>query len=667
MTDPHQLNVQAIREALDNPQPAPELAEPGDAGPDMRGGPGQERPPFPAGCPVTPLGVSSNLEGSQLCYYRNWNGQIVGLEAGNRHGKNSLIHLFGPSSDWLEANFPQWSKPVYEGRGAARTLVKESEIIGFDQAEASRAMIEECVRRGIFDPAGKMRGAGAHRQSNGGLVLHCGDKMLVSRHYATTGALRDWQWIDPGLHDGFVYTAAAAMPRPWHEPCHPEGAQRLLQLLLTWNWKRPLLDARLVLGAIGASMIGGWLPWRPHIWYTGGRGTGKSTLNGEGGVLDQLFGTGQFRTDNTSAAAIRAQLQNSTVPVMLDELEAEADNRRVSEVIETMRVASSGGKITRSSSEQKLKEFTLRSCFHSSSINIPPMKPQDRSRLAICELRPLKKDAPPPDLTAMNLPQLGRKLQRRMIDQLFRLEATKLAFHAALQAAGHDARACDQFGTLLACADLLLHDREGVPTDDEIQQWQDECRPGRMAEISDEEPDHVLCLRHLLTSEVQARGGDERVALETWIGDAVAFEMAPLLEDSNAGDERANGRLAQMGLKLVNARWNPGEAGKDGRWGARVFDYHEPAFLAVSNNHQALKKLFAGQAWQDGGWVRTLGRFDGALERVTVKFGRHSQRAVLVPLHRVLDEDELPNASQRQPATEWMAANGPQTHEGAEA
>jgi hypothetical protein len=669
-SDPTPIRASAedeIRAALDNPVDAPFLANEGDTGPELGGGDRMERPPFPPGCPVTPLGIASDISGTQKCYYLNWNGQLVGLEANNRHGKLGLIALFGPASDWLEANFPQWSKPVYEGRGNNRVCVRESEIVGFDQAEAARALIEECVRRGIFDPAGKMRGAGAHRQRGGGLALHCGDKLLVSRHYAINGELRDMVWLDPGQHDGHVYTAAAKIPRPSSDDAHPKCAEQLLALLMSWHWKRPLLDPRFLLGAIGASMIGGWLPWRPNVWITGQRGTGKSTINGERGVLDELFGEAQFRTANASAAAIRQTLKNSTVPVMFDELEASDDNRRVLEVVELARIASSGGKQHRGGQDQVAHEFTLRSAFWFSSINMPPLQAQDRSRLAILELKPLE-DKPrrkgesgePPNLPAMNLPRLGELLLRRMVDGFPRFEATKIKYHAALAAQGHGPRACDQFGTLLAGADVLLHDWV-LPDDEEVAHWASLCRPDRMAEIADDVPDHVECLHHILSSEVQARGGDERVALGSWIGQAVAHVMGPLLSgaqvDERKGDDRAEGRLQQLGLKLVNPTLKaPAADGMDARWGAKTFDHEEPGFLAIADRHQGLDNLFRGKKWQSGVWRQSLARYEGAIAGVDIKFGHVKSRAVLVPLWQVLDEEELPNASRREACEAWLAA-----------
>jgi hypothetical protein len=466
------------------------------------------------------------------------------------------------------------------------------------------------------------------------------------------------------------------MPRPHYEAVDAGAAIELMKLLRTWNWRRPLIDPVLLLGAIGASPIGGWLDWRPNLWITGGAGTGKSTLNGEHKAIHQLFGEGLFRTGNASAAAIRQTLRNSTVPVMFDEIEASDDNRRVNEVIELARVASSGEKAHRGSADGIAQEFTLRSCFWFSSINIPPLEPQDRSRLAILELQPFPVGTKPVDLASWHLPALGRALARRMVDAVPVLDAVKAAYHGALLARGHSARACDQFGTLLACAHVLLNDvalTHGELADEDLAlQWVDACAPGKLSEISESSADHASCMVHLVTSQVQARGGDERETLGNWIGRAVASLMTPLLDGAGAGDpDRSGERLQQYGLKLVNARWKPeerdakGDVVKPGRWGASQFDAVEPGFLAVAYQHQALAKLYEGKKWNGGVWSQSLARTPGAINGVKVKFGHASLTAVLVPLAAVLDESALPNASSLTEAQRllWLAAQ----MEGAEA
>lgn len=640
--------VHDIGAALDNPSPAPAMVEAGDPGPSFDR---EKREPktFPPNCPIKPLGVSAGLDGSQKCYYLDRRGQIIGLEAGNRHGKNALIHMFGEDMWWLEQNFAKWSAPKTKlnKKTGKEEVIKKAEIVGFDQAEASEALIVECSRRGIFDPVGRLRGRGAHELTGGGLVLHYGDRLLAVRA-KVKGGMAEPKWVDTGLYEKFVYPAAPAIPMPWHEGTSNKPVTDLIALLKTWNWKRPLLDVRLMLGAIGQGFIGGALPWRSNVWITGDRGTGKSTLNGRDGLVPKLYGDALFRTGQTSAAALRQSLRNSTVPVMIDELEPSADNRKVTEIIELARISSSGDKVHRGGQDHLAHEFTLQSPFWFSSINIPPIEASDRSRLAICELKPFAPNTPKPNFAKYNFEDMGRQLHRRMIDGWPLLAESKAKYHEALAAAGHDSRGCDQFATLLACAHVLLDPAE-VPDDEEVMHWADLCAPFRMAEVNDAMSDQESCLRHMLTSPVQPRGNAEREVLSNAIGRAVAKAMAP--------DSLTEGAdyIEQLGLKLVNPKWNAGS----GRWGAERFLPHgAPGYLAVSTKHKALDEMFAGTKWQGGVYKQTLARVEGAIEVPAIKMARQPHRAVLIPLHEILDETELPDMSKAANAAAWIKENG---------
>ena len=655
-------DVTPIKDALDNPVPAPRLAEEGETRPDRAS---RHGPVDWSTCPVKPLGIKATADGKQTCYYLDVNKQLVGLEANNRHGKGGITAMFG-GTEWLEANFPKWSPPK-AGR--------KSEIIGWDIGLAQEALIARCVSAGVFSAAGRMRGRGAHRHDNGGLVLHCGDQLLASQH-TTEGRITGWRYVDPGELGGFVYPGDDPIPRPWHEPVTAAEVAVLIVdlpgrkgLLRRWNWRRELLDPRLLAGWIGAAMVGGALAWRPNVWLTGGRGTGKSTLNGDDGVLAALFGRGVFRTGNASEAAIRQTLNCATVPVLFDELEAREDNRRVDGVVELARVSSSGAPMHRGGADHSAQAFTLRSAFFFSSINIPPLQPQDRSRLAILELRPFPKGwGPRPNLADYNLPVLGRKVLRRMVDGWPRLAATLERYHEALMEQGHDSRAADQFGTLLACADVLLHDHDtadGLPDLELVVDWCDRCRPEKLREIAQEDAEHARCLSHLLDSPVQARGGDERVALVSWIAGALDHAVAPLMAgiEDNHGDPKAADRLAQIGIKLVNADWKAEELDASGkvksraRWGTTAFAHEAPGFLALALGHKALSAFFDGKHWA-GIYGDVLARFPGAVEAGKVRFGHKTAKAVLVPLYHVFEPDQLPAASLQAAHEDWMCAQG---------
>lgn len=624
-------NVVSIAAALDAPVDVPPLA-PTDGTPivDDDDDDGVRRPSVPKDCPIKTLGIGTD---GQTCWYLNVLGQLVPLGPRD-HGKNNLHALFAPRTNLLSKYWPRWSAPVFEGRGNARVQVKPSEIVGFAQDDASEALIAACGKAGIFDAHGRVRGRGAHRGKNSTLVVHYGDRVMLARPNLMGGPAAA-EWFDTGLHDGYVYPAAAPTPRPHHESGGAVEVERLLSLISTWHWRRGHLDAMLALGWIAQSSIAGALHWRSHLFVTGGRGTGKSTFNGKEGLCDRVLGTGALRTGNATEAAVRQMLRAQTIPVIFDEFEPNAFNQhKLAAVLELARVASSGGDIHRGSSDHKAAEFVLNSAFQFSAILTPHMEPQDRSRFAILELEPLREGTKRIDLDGANLPAIGAVLARRMLDGWWRWNETFLAYHDALTGKGHSARSADTFGTLLAAADLALYDE--MPSADLLYDWAQQCAPQSLAEISDTAEDHQACLTHLTTTTVQARGGDARETVGTWIGKALNVKIG-----GEAEAEKAREKLGELGLKLVNARRRPDDGSGRASFGAVEHMPGQPCYLAVAQSHRALAEVFGQTKFQAGGWGQTLARAPAAIRGVKAKFGRQSLTAVLVPVELVIDRDEV--------------------------
>lgn len=638
---PLPANVVSIAAALEAPVDAPVLAKAGDQAP--FGGrdddDGYDRPLMPADCPVKPLGLG--IDG-QTCWYLNMLGQLVGLGPRD-HGKNNLHALFAPRTHLLAQYWPQWSEPKTEGRGEKKIILKQSEIVGFKQDKASEALISACGTQGIFDAHGRVRGRGAHKGGAGALIFHTGDQVMMTRKSLLGGCV-DAEWFATGLIDGYVYPAASPGPRPHHESIGAAPAEALLSLISTWNWRRGELDAMLALGWLAQTPISGALGWRSHLFVTGGRGTGKSSFNGKDGLCDRLLGKGVLRTGGATEAAVRQILREQTIPVIFDEFEPNAFNaHKLGAVLELARLASSGSDMHKGSSDHKAAGFVLNSCFQFSAILIPQMPAQDRSRFAILELEPFarREDGAPAvpklDLENAKLPAIGQALMRRMFDGWWRWSDTFAAYHDALTGRGHSTRAADTFGTLLACADLALYD--ALPSWELLDSWAAKCAPEALAEISETAEDHEACLTHLTTTTVQARGGDARETLGTWIARAV--------RDNGEDSGNPRKKLGEFGLKIVNARLTA-----SGRWGAVEHLPGQPCYLAIAQTHRALAEIFGSEKWQGGGWGQTLARAAAAIRGVKVKFASGSLTAVLVPIELVIDRDEVPGfvACKQEPA-----------------
>jgi hypothetical protein len=580
-------DLEPIRLIVDNAVEAPALVEepPAAGGPDRQGPPADNAPVLPEGCPIVALGIRGEMH-----YYLDERGQIRAVEP-KGHSRLAIQSMMGRKSDLV---FRYWPRKDKNGR-----------TVGWHPEDAAQALMAATARKGIWNVMERVRGAGAWAGPKNELILHCGDRVFWSK---PGGLYAEGEWRDAGLIGGHVYPASAPLPRPRLEAAgggdHGPAAE-LLTVLKTWSWRRGEIDALLLLGWIAAAMMGGALNWRPVCWITGGRGTGKSTLHE---LIEDLMGGALIRVSDASAAGVWQKLGHATLPVELDEVEAEEDNRRSQAVVKLARQAASGGMVLRGGADHSATEFIARSAFLFSSILIPPLLGQDRSRVALLELLDLKPGTNAPKRDNEERGKLGEALLRRLVDGWPRFQEILEAYRIALMEVGHGARGADQFGTLLAAADILLHD--GEFNADYASQWLEKLRASEMAVNEDDARDEERCLQHLLTSVVDPYRSGARSTLGQWVQIAAG--------KAEGDQHEANKVLATYGLKVLDAKGQ--------------------SWLAVANYHQGLANQFFNTHWSSrsgaaGVWAQALRRLPGA-ERgeMVFWFGGRSGRATMLPV-----------------------------------
>lgn len=633
--------VAPLRDSLDGAEPVaePESEPPvettaggGQAGAVARGGRGEGRgagggevieelPPneLPPGCPVIPVGVLRD----QSCYLDTLR-QLRMLKP-TEHGRAGIAHLFGGNTDYLVPYYPRKNK--------------DGDTVGFRPEMVADALMYGAARRGVLDLTNRVRGRGCWLGPGGELVMHAGDGLVRSRPPqqgdTPEPAFAGLSYETPGIHGRYIYPAGSPTPRPADEPAPRDSIEALFRMLCTWRWRRGDTDARLLLGWIAAAILGAALKWRPAAWITGDRGTGKSTLQE---LIRDLLGDALVQSSDTTAAALWQHLGQDALPVALDEVESESDNRAMQRVIRLARQAASGGLVLRGGQDHTGMQFVARSSFLFSSIIVPSLRPQDRSRLAILELLDLPRDAVMPVISEDALSQAGRALRRRLLDGWPRFQQTLAIYRRELVDLGHGGRGVDQWGTLLACADLALHDR--LPDSDSVRDWTEELAHTRLFEVQDETPDWRNCLDFLTTLTLDAFRNGSRQAVGSLIHIAAGGDPSP----NDQTPEAANAVLKTYGLKVEKVM----EADENG------FD-RERYYLAVAQKNAALARLFDGTQWQveTGGsapWVTTLRRCDQARNKKAVRFAGGPARAVLLPVDVVLpegDDDDRPAASRK--------------------
>ena len=582
--------MDGLREELLN---APEVPRPGgdeapqgergqDQGPpdDGRGRPWGE---IWRGCPVRALGVYGDVS-----WYLDVTGQLRGID---NHTNQKMLHVFGGRLGLLASAMPQFDK---DGIPKPRA---------FNATHLSAAMIEACEERGVWSPTNKVRGPGCWVDDDGRLVMHAGDEVLIGG-----------EWCPPGIYGQHVYPASDAVPRPADGPGNPRAARDLMELMATWQWRRPGTDPQLMLGLILAQMLGGALEWRPVGWFTGDAATGKSTLQS---LLLHVHGGpgGLLQAADATDAGIRSVVGYSSLPVAIDELEPDTDNpKKVKSVVELARRASSGAQIFRGSSDQKGHQSNAYSCFLFSSILVPPMPSQDRSRLILLDLDRIPEGARKVKLDPRRLRAIGAELRAMLIDRWAEWPERLEAWRGALAENGQTGRGADNYGTALALADMALN--PGPLSQEILRAWagqlghaitEDSVAVGSNAEDM---------LVHLLSQPIDVWRRGQKHTVAEWLMYAGRTDGAPEVLGEVSDPGHANKLLAQFGLR-VRGR------GQDAQ------------ILIATAQLQGLVDLFRETQWADGGWSQAARRLPGAEASVPVTMNGIPTRATSIPFASV--------------------------------
>lgn len=557
---PDKPDLSVVSGSLDNPPPA-EAADPVKSA-----GEGGKRNSRLRGygeifenSPVIAIGVQDKW----FCYF-DYHGQVRKID---NHTADVISGLYGGRVDLLESVHPRRNK--------------EGHVTGFAQDRMRAAMQRACGEHGVVDLEQRVRETGCWTDEAGDLIWHCGDTVL------TRGDRGGNNWAKPGLIGDHVYPAKPPAPRP-AECSEDEGraaARELLELLETWNWARGDLDAHLMLGWILSGLVGGALRWRPMGWVTGDAATGKSTLQE---LVHAVCGgdPGMVVASDASEAGIRQLLMQSTRPVWLDEAEAEVDDRKLQAVVKLARQAASGGQVLRGGAEHKGATFRVRSAMMFSSILIPSMKDQDLSRLAIFKLRRLDKERPQPKIDLMHWKGIGGRIRRRLWDAWPQWHETLEHYRIQLADAGHNSRGQDQFGTLLAMADLVLWG--GEPNAEVSAEYVEQLDAELLHADTGQSHDWQRFINHLFSQPLDIHRQGVRYTLGQWIMVAANLDGKP----AGLGEPLdANAHLMRYGIKVTK----PGKR----------------AEIEIANNHSGLAPLLKDTHWAGGVHTQAVERIEG--------------------------------------------------------
>jgi len=383
---------------------------------------------------------------------------------------------------------------------------------GFDKKAGVNFIMRRATECGIYDPD-RIRGRGAWFDE-GRIVYHHGNHLTVDGSPTEIG---DFQ-------TRFIYELQRSLPEPDPQPLSDEDGDRISEVANAFRWTRQASGA-LLCGWIMLAPICGALRWRPHIWLTGGAGTGKSSLLNMF-VHPLLNGADLFVQGNTTEAGLRQKLRSDALPVLFEESEQneDRDRTRIQHVLSLMRQASteSNARTYKGTVAGHSMEFLIRSMFCLASIQVGIKHQADVERVTVLSLRPKKEKERNAisewDSLKKRLyevverdPTMGARLVRRAINNLPMIQQNIEVFAKAAGKIFGSAREGDQYGTLLAGTWSLF---SSAPADEEqarimIQSYNwDEHR-----DVSDTD-ESEQALASLMSAHVRAPKGLEYTVYE---------------------------------------------------------------------------------------------------------------------------------------------------------
>ena len=453
------------------------------------------------------------------------------------------------------------------GFWGASNLIRDNGAIKTDAAQDW--IIDEQEKVGMVDLR-RLRGAGVWRDGeeivvNDGaqIVTMAGDRLDYDAFKSTAGA----EYIPSETRFGDM---------TGEESTDAEGSA-LADLFTSQKFSRAL-DPVAMLGWALIASFGGLLKFRPHIWLTGRRGTGKSTLIEK--LVDPLIGDFAFQgTGRTSEPALRRASHLTSRPIRLDEFDAKtkSDAERLSKdlVLARNSFCDTTAITTLAAGENATVTFIVRSCFFLAGVNVLDSDAAIESRFVHVE-----KVALSPSEIQEELQRMKRECSRVMADParyrrrifraLPRILADIDAVHERLLPFVGDSRECDVIAPLL-CAAWAVQSTESI-MDSAGSAWMAGLMDDFVRAHGERVEDEQRVVEHILEAPIRS-------------DDMKTRTVAELLGSADGGSVEARDLLQRHGMSITSI--------KNG-------DGHAHRYLAIAQHSSALERILQGTPFEHG-------------------------------------------------------------------
>lgn len=419
----------------------------------------------------------------------------------------------------------------------------------------SPILMEMCKDKGKFD-ADRVRSVGVWMDSDGTIVANLGGGLYIPGR----GFMDHSEYESPS-----VYVSAPKTVDIDIEPLTNAEAVKLRHVCESLRWKNDI-NGSLLAGWIYAAILSGILRWRPHIFITGQKGSGKTTVI-QRIVRQVLSGWSVNEDGGTTEAGFRRKLGNRARPVVSDEMESENEQQQklMDQIFYMARKSSSGAEYSNA-----YVDITIHSSFCFGAINPNIKAGADQDRITVMELIPDNTEgarqrwkAVERQLRDVVTKDYGRALIRRAIDNADSYMKNVEVFEDELAEILGNARSAEQFAPMVAGL-YALHSTN-VISPDKAREWVKQ-QDWEFFREADEGSDSEKLVAHLMTSLVEWQIGDRN-------SKAAVAALIAHIQGRGVNEGAAREAIARYGMKveddhllIANSKSRIGELLRDTAW-----------------------------------------------------------------------------------------------------
>ena len=487
------------------------------------------------------------------------------------------FNILGYAGDNI-AFYPWGSKFVVKykasslNKGALLTLMDRDEWWNFYKKDegginwdtAINMILRKAEDLPIFDST-KIRKCGAWID-NGDLIINTGE-YLISENQRIELYERNHKYI---------YERGKFLPYGTENPLAVSESDKVIKMLdlIPWGAKA---HKYLLAGWILLAPFSGALSWRPNVWLQGKTGSGKSWIleNITRPLIIDIYGV---RGQGTSSpAGIRQNLENSTKPVELDEMESnnKHDAENIEQILKIFREGSSGNKFgsvtLHGTADGEGKQWTVRSMVLFASIGSSLKNSADRSRYTLIKIEQnnLDKDERKSnfeklqELVSIITPLWAKAFNSRILNIFDELQkCIEIMINQASELL-NNRRDGDQIGTLMAGAWMLSND--DAPTAAEARKFLEDLDIDIFQSEANDKGDEELVLDEILSHRIELNDGDKRnkitigLCLNYWFAKntVMVFGESDDLNFPCANASTIKHELSQYGIKPIISKGKP--------------------------------------------------------------------------------------------------------------